>query len=562
MAFGLSDRLVAGTETQPPPECDHGRVPVRLTAARIGIVAAGVVWGSFTAVWAFGLSDAWLWTTDAAVVVAFAVVAAIALPSAGGTSVLAASVAVTWSIVAFAPVAVYWHRAALILLVLAAPRLWPRDTFSRIVVMSIGAASVTPYVWSADGAAIALTVGLAASLIVVRRRLSTQMLAAAWTATALFGAAGVWRLLSPDAATLDLRALVYSLGLIAIACTVAASAARSPSAILADDVIWITATPQDLRARMAAAVGDPQLRLAWWDAERFAFLDISGHRVSAEPTAGSAAIRVPLADRGEALIVCSRAVAADPRTRDSLTRATVLATEASRLDEELAQRIEEVARSSERLLLAGDAERREVRRLLDVDVARPLEGLGARLATARGSSAAAARSLERAAVLFDRCARQLQDVSLGLPPSELDAGLTDALEVLRAAAPLPVAVHVDPAVDDLSITTALFYVCAEALSNAVKHARASHVTIDVDVDVAARTCRVRIADDGCGGAEVGNAGGLAGIRDRVGALGGRLDVRSPESGGTSVEVSMPLSAGGSDTDAASRSIDMRIGVVG
>ena len=540
-------------------ECDHGRVSVRLTAARIGIVAAGVVWGSFTAVRTYGPSEVWLWTTDAAVVIAFAVASAAALRRARGTSVLSAVVAVTWSIAAFAPFALYWHRAAIVLLLLAAPRLWPRLALSRIVVVVIGVASVTPYVWSIDNAAIALSVGLGVALTAVRQSLSSLLLAAAWTATALFGAAGVWRQAIPDPATLDLRTLGYSLGLIAIASIVTASAARGPAATLTDDVIRVAPTPHGLRDRMAAAVDDPQLRLGWWDSHRSAFVDDSGLVVSAVPPAGGAGIRVALASQGEALIICSPAVAADPQTREALGRATVLATEAARLDEELALRIEDVARSSERLLLAGDAERSEVRRLLDADVAGPLEELRVQLARIGGAGAASG-SFARAEVLFGRCARQLRDVSVGLPPSELDAGLTAGLSVLRTAAPLPVSIAVDAALDEISISTALFYVCAEALSNAVKHADASHVT--VEVEVAGETCRARITDDGRGGADVGSAGGLAGIRDRVGALGGGLELRSPEAGGTVVEVWMPLGAAGHDGGAPARSDEVLSEVVG
>jgi signal transduction histidine kinase len=407
------------------------------------------------------------------------------------------------------------------------------------VVAVVGLVSVAPYVWSIDDVAIALTIGLAAVLVVLRRSLSALMLAAAWTAVALFGAGGLWRRAVPDPSMLDLRTLMYSLGFIAIACMVAASAARSPAAILADDVIRVSPTPQGLRERMAAAVGDPHLRLGWWDAERAAFVDDFGSVVSDDPPAGNAPIKVTLADAGEALIVCSSAVATDPQTREALARVTVLATEAARLDDELGRRIDEVARSSARLLLAGDAERRDVRRLLDADVAAPLGRLAARLGAA-GVSSAADGPVERAALLFDRCARQLRDVSVGLPPSELDAGLAEALQVLGAASPLPVEVRVEPAPYELTIATALYYICAEALSNAIKHAGASRVTIEIAVEGDA--CLARVGDDGRGGAIVAVGGGLAGVRDRVAALGGRLELHSPKTGGTVLEVCLPSSA--------------------
>jgi signal transduction histidine kinase len=534
-------------------------VSARLTAARVGIVAAGVVWGSFTAVWTWGLSAAWLWTTDAAVVVAFAVAAAVALPRAQSASMLAVLVAMTWSVVAFTPAVYYWHRAAIILLVLAAPRLWPRETLSRVVVVIVAAVSATPYLWSIDEVAIALAAGLGVCLALLRRTMATSLLAAAWTATALFAVAGLWRRVVPDPAMLEIRAILYSLGLVAIAWMVTVSVAQRPAVILADDVIRIAPAPRGLRDRMAAAVGDPHLQLAWWDPQRLAFVDDAGSEVPVGSAGAGTAIRVVLGTDDEALITCSPTVASDPQTREALIRATVLATEAERLDRELARRAEEVARSNERLLVAGDAERSEARRLLDAHVGEPLQALAGRLATVGRANPAAAGPSSRAAALFERGARQLRDISMGLPPAELEAGLTQALHVLRAAAPLPVAVEIDAAVDDLPISTPLFYICAEGLSNAVKHAAASEVTIAVVLE--GDVCHARIADDGRGGAAVGAGGGLAGLRDRVEALGGRLTVRSPASEGTVIEFWMPTGAVGGETPAPVDSAELTAEVV-
>jgi signal transduction histidine kinase len=87
-----------------------------------------------------------------------------------------------------------------------------------------------------------------------------------------------------------------------------------------------------------------------------------------------------------------------------------------------------------------------------------------------------------------------------------------------------------------AVATAAYFVCAEALSNVIKYADASRVTISVSVG--ARRVRVVVDDDGAGGAVP--AGGLRGLTDRVEALGGTLDVDSPPGRGTRVIAELPL----------------------
>jgi signal transduction histidine kinase len=87
------------------------------------------------------------------------------------------------------------------------------------------------------------------------------------------------------------------------------------------------------------------------------------------------------------------------------------------------------------------------------------------------------------------------------------------------------------------IESAAYFVVSEALTNVVKHAQASHVRIAI----AREDDRLAIAidDDGIGGAAVGGSGGLAGLSERVAALGGWLRVLSPAGGPTSVIVELP-----------------------
>ena len=89
-----------------------------------------------------------------------------------------------------------------------------------------------------------------------------------------------------------------------------------------------------------------------------------------------------------------------------------------------------------------------------------------------------------------------------------------------------------------SVEVAAYYVVAEMLTNAAKHAHAS--TVHVDVAAADGVLRVSVRDDGVGGADPARGSGLVGLRDRVEALGGTVAVDSPRGEGTAIEVALPL----------------------
>ena len=88
------------------------------------------------------------------------------------------------------------------------------------------------------------------------------------------------------------------------------------------------------------------------------------------------------------------------------------------------------------------------------------------------------------------------------------------------------------------VEVAAYYVVAETLTNAAKHADAS--VVRVEVTQTARALRVSVADDGAGGADPSRGSGMVGLQDRVGALGGTISFQSPPGGGTSVRAVLPL----------------------
>ena len=137
---------------------------------------------------------------------------------------------------------------------------------------------------------------------------------------------------------------------------------------------------------------------------------------------------------------------------------------------------------------------------------------------------------------------ELQEISRGIHPAILShGGLAAALRALARRSAVPVELHAQiegPLPDEVEV--AAYYVAAEALTNAAKHARASVVHIYVTTDDGTLTLMVR--DDGVGGADPGRGSGLVGLHDRVEALGGtiKIDSRAGPGSGTCIVVTLPI----------------------
>jgi signal transduction histidine kinase len=136
----------------------------------------------------------------------------------------------------------------------------------------------------------------------------------------------------------------------------------------------------------------------------------------------------------------------------------------------------------------------------------------------------------------------LREISRGIHPAVLaKGGLGPALKALtrRSALPVKLDTNLDGRLPD-HVEVAAYYVVAEALTNAVKHARPT--AIWVAANVVDGCLRLTVRDDGIGGAEPANGSGLTGLTDRVEALGGTITVHSPPGEGTTMQVWLPLSA--------------------
>jgi signal transduction histidine kinase len=136
----------------------------------------------------------------------------------------------------------------------------------------------------------------------------------------------------------------------------------------------------------------------------------------------------------------------------------------------------------------------------------------------------------------------LREISHGIHPAVLAAGgLGPAFKALtrRSALPVKLDINFDGRLPD-HVEVAAYYVVAEALTNAAKHARPT--AIWVAANVVDGRLRLTVRDDGIGGAEPANGSGLIGLTDRVEALGGTITVHSPPGEGTTLQVCLPLSA--------------------
>jgi signal transduction histidine kinase len=201
----------------------------------------------------------------------------------------------------------------------------------------------------------------------------------------------------------------------------------------------------------------------------------------------------------------------------------------------------ELKASRIRILEAGVLERRRLERNLHDGAQQRLVSLAIQLRVLEkklGDPEAAAALLRSASTELEQALAELRELARGLHPAVLaDRGLAPALENLAARAPLPVTVEgVPPQRLAPPVEAAIYFVVAESLTNAARHAEASELRVSMSATEG--ELRVEIADDGRGGADLNGGTGLRGLVDRVEALGGRLELKSPAGVGTTVRVTL------------------------
>ena len=253
--------------------------------------------------------------------------------------------------------------------------------------------------------------------------------------------------------------------------------------------------------------------------------------------------RVPVQRGGMSLgeVVWSPRSDADRALLPSVLDAASIAIEMARLRVELRQRLVEVDESRARIAAVADEERRRLERDLHDGAQQRLVSIGLALRHAQhelaGRPEEARRTLDGAVVEISAAIEELRALAHGLRPALLQAGLGPALRELASRSPVPVVVSATSDRFPSEVETAAYFVACEGLTNAVKHARAGEVRLEVARQDS--TLVVSVADDGVGGAAVGRGSGLTGLSDRVAARGGRLLIESVRGRGTTLSAELP-----------------------
>ena len=298
--------------------------------------------------------------------------------------------------------------------------------------------------------------------------------------------------------------------------------------------------PEEIGAVLAEALGDPRADLRFWLPETEAFADASGD-VSDLPDDDRARTEVDRDGSLTAVLLHDPSLLHCRDLLDGVLAAATLSVEMARLRVELRLQLAEVEASRARIVEAGYEERRRLERDLHDGAQQRLVSLVVQVRrlqrTLPRGAAVLSPALDRVVAEIGGAITDLRRIAAGVRPARLDDGLSAALADLARTAPIPVDVEVPPERVQASVEAAAYFVACEALTNAVRYAAASRVSMRAVRENG--TLLVSITDDGVGGAVVRRGSGLAGLQDRVAAHGGTLEVVSPRGHGTRVEVAIP-----------------------
>jgi signal transduction histidine kinase len=308
-----------------------------------------------------------------------------------------------------------------------------------------------------------------------------------------------------------------------------------------DDVRDGRSEPEDVGAALRLALDDPRAEVVFRLPETGAYADRHGHVLDALPDDGRARSPIGHDHREVGVLLHDPALAERPDVLRPVLDAAAVAVELGRLRVELRLQLAEVESSRTRIAQAGYEERRRLERDLHDGAQQRLVTLGIVLRRLQRSLPGEAKILAPA---FDAAVDEvaatigdLRTIAAGLRPPRLDEGLTAALEDLARAAAVPVELEATGDRAPPDVEAVAYYIACEALTNAVKHAAPSRVT--VQTTRTAESLRLVVADDGIGGAAPGSGSGLAGMVDRVAAQGGSLALDSPSGAGTRIAVELP-----------------------
>ncbi len=324
---------------------------------------------------------------------------------------------------------------------------------------------------------------------------------------------------------------------------------RLARANVGDFVVELERTrPQDLRSALARTLIDPTVELLYWLPEQQLFVDTDGtprepplddpHRST---TRLESETGVPIA-----VLVHDPSLLDEPKLLQAAGAAARLALENARLHAETQLQLRNVEASRARIVTAADEERRRIERNIHDGAQQRLVALALELRNAQRRLGDRAdpeidRVLTSAVAELRGAVDELRALARGVHPAILtEDGLAAALESLTTRSPLPVEIHVGEERLPPPVEAAAYFLACEALTNAVKHAHASKVTVTGERNNGRFV--IEISDDGVGGAHVTDGSGLQGLTDRVEALGGRLTIQSAPAAGTRIMGEIPCAS--------------------
>ncbi len=253
--------------------------------------------------------------------------------------------------------------------------------------------------------------------------------------------------------------------------------------------------------------------------------------------------------------VRGRTQASDRELFATLARQAALAIHNAKLAGELTRRLEEIKHQAEeitasrsRIVAAQESARRQIERDIHDGAQQEIVALIARIGLAQNQFGRDSSRLGETLVDLRSEARQalenLRQLASGIHPSVLtDHGIVEAIESRAARFPLGVTIECDPQLRNArfeeSVEGAAYFFVCEGFANALKHASAERVRVCFDRSPA--ELEVQVSDDGAGFDLDSTArSGLAGLADRIAALGGSFDVRSSPGEGTTLTARLPI----------------------
>jgi signal transduction histidine kinase len=488
-------------------------------------------------------ASTWLIVLDVATGLAFVVAAALA-PGSRAERGLMAAVGAAWLTASFVPAARSVHQAVLVVALIAFPEGRVRGS-SRWLVVGLAVPVAIGLLPQIAVAALFALVALL-SLVDGRRRTATAYpTAAAVAVAAALGASWSVARLRLEAFDPALALVGYELVLLAVAVafTVAARAVIRSRAKLADRLLAGERLVglDGFAVVLGRALGDPNVQVLRWHSPDVGYVDEQSRRV---PTGDGDRRWFTVDDPdGPIAVVAHHSLAFDDApTAEAVATAVRLAVRNLRLQEEQQQQLRELEAARTRIVAAADRERARAATRLREDVGTSLQLAQSELRSVRAAAQdlAVVESLDTVVGELAAASGEIGELVAGVPPAQLGGGrLRAALDAVAHRSPVQVSVTIDAdAAGDADTETAFFYVCSEALANAVKYADANRIDITVRRTDGAITATV--SDDGRGGADP-TGSGLQGLADRLATLNGRLRVESPPGAGTTVTGTLPAS---------------------